>query len=307
MIDKIQSIAGIFLRGFAMGCADVVPGVSGGTIALITHIYERVIRAITRIDLKAVRLFFSWRLAEFWRHIDGSFLLTLFVGILAAIFTLANSIIWLMENQPLLVWSFFSGLILASALYLQSQLEVGRAVPQLGFTLLGVAAVILLSYLRADLSDPALPLVFGSGFIAISAMMLPGISGSFILLMLGLYEPTLAAVKSFELDYLLSFALGAGCGFLVFSRIIQWMLKHYHHQTLMFLVGLLLGSLTATWPWKLPSDQNPVGQNLSPSAYADLFGSAQLMGVALVFLGGVALVFTIEYLGRGRRPENESQ
>jgi putative membrane protein len=116
VMQKFKSLVGIFLRGFAMGCADVVPGVSGGTIALITHIYERVIGAITKIDLLALKLFFRGQFAEFWARIDGSFLLILFCGILTAIFTLANSIIWLLENQPVLVWAFFSGLILASAI-----------------------------------------------------------------------------------------------------------------------------------------------------------------------------------------------
>lgn len=301
MMQKFKSLVGIFLRGFAMGCADVVPGVSGGTIALITHIYERVIGAITKIDLLALKLFFRGQFAEFWARIDGSFLLILFCGILTAIFTLANSIIWLLENQPVLVWAFFSGLILASAIYLLMQLSRDQRIGQLGYTLLGVVLVTLLGFLRADLSNPALLIVFLSGFVAISAMLLPGISGSFILLMIGLYEPTVEAVRGLDSLYLGCFALGAGCGFVVFSRLIEWTLRNYHHQTLMFLVGLLLGSLNATWPWKDGLASDPLSQNLSPSAYAEMFGSAELGKVTLVFLTALALVWIIEYLGRNER------
>lgn len=307
MVKQIRSAVGVFLRGFAMGCADLVPGVSGGTIALITHIYERVIGAITSIDIHALRLFFQGRMREFWQHIDGSFLLLLFIGILTAIFTLANSIAWLLDNQPLLIWSFFSGLILASAVFLLSQLEVNKALPQLGFTILGMLVVISLGYLRAELAAPSLLIVFGAGFIAISAMLLPGISGSFILLMLGLYEPTLEAVRGLNLFYLVSFAAGAICGFLVFSRIIEWTLKRYHHQTLMFLVGLLLGSLNATWPWKLTPETAQVSRNLMPSDYAELFGSAELGMVLLVFLAAILLVWVIEFLGRGRSHSSDAR
>lgn len=307
MVKQIRSAVGVFLRGFAMGCADLVPGVSGGTIALITHIYERVIGAITSIDIHALRLFFQGRMREFWQHIDGSFLLLLFIGILTAIFTLANSIAWLLDNQPLLIWSFFSGLILASAVFLLSQLEVNKALPQLGFTVLGMLVVISLGYLRAELAAPSLLIVFGAGFIAISAMLLPGISGSFILLMLGLYEPTLEAVRGLNLFYLASFAAGAICGFLVFSRIIEWTLKRYHHQTLMFLVGLLLGSLNATWPWKLAPETAQVSRNLMPSDYAELFGSSELGKVLLVFLAAILLVWVIEFLGRGRSHSSDAR
>ena len=300
MLGQWRSGLGIFLRGFAMGCADLVPGVSGGTIALITHIYERLIRAITHFDLQAVRLLLSGQWAAMWRHFDGAFLLVLLLGILTAIFTLANSVAWLLANQPLLVWAFFSGLILASAIFLLGQLEVQKALPQLGLTLFGVVLVTALGYLRADLSDPALPVVFAAGFIAISAMLLPGISGSFILLVLGLYEPTLEAVRSLEWAYFASFGLGAAGGFLVFSRLIEWLLQHFHHQTLMFLVGLLFGSLSATWPWKGMSAAGRPADNLSPTQYAELFGSAQVLQVTLVFLVALALVWAIEWLGRAR-------
>jgi putative membrane protein len=296
---------GIFLRGFAMGCADLVPGVSGGTIALITNIYERVITAITHIDLNALKLVFQGQVGAAWRYLDGSFLVVLLAGMLTAIFTLANSIAWLLEYQPLLVWSFFSGLILASAIYLLTRLEGRKSLVYAGFLLLGVALVIALGFLRADFGNPSLWIVFGAGFVAISAMMLPGISGSFILLMLGLYQPTLEAVRGFELGYLFCFALGAGCGFLVFSRLIKWMLERFHQQTLMFLVGLLLGSLYSTWPWKTLENDSSVYHNLWPGNYADLYGSAHLGLAVAVALAAALLVWGLEVLGRHREPMDE--
>lgn len=287
-----------------MGCADLVPGVSGGTIALITHIYERVIAAITHIDVNAIKYLAQGRLRDAWRHIDGNFLLALFAGILTAIFALANSIAWLLENQPLLIWSFFSGLIFASAIYLLAQLDVAKALPMLVFTLVGIGVVLSLGFLRADFADPSYIVVFGAGFIAISAMLLPGVSGSFILLMLGLYEPTLSAVRELNVLYLVSFALGAGCGFMVFSRIIEWLLSRFHQQTLMFLVGLLLGSLNATWPWKQSLESGPVQQNVMPSTYADIYGASDSGLVAIVFLVAMLLVWGIEFLGRRNRADS---
>ncbi len=297
MINKIYGWLGIFARGFAMGCADVVPGVSGGTIALITGIYERLIAAITKINLVAVALFFRGRWKQCWHHIDGNFLLAVAVGILSAIFTLAHAIDWLLQNQPLLVWSFFSGLILASALFILKSL-VGAQRHHLIFLLLGILAILAISSLRADLSNPSLLVVFSAGFVAISAMLLPGVSGSFILLMLGLYQPTLDAVRNIESLYLLTFAVGACGGFLVFSRVIEFMLERFHHQMLLFLVGLLLGSLQATWPWKSILEGNTLATNITPARFAEICGSAEYGAVLGVFLAGLFLVIVLEWLGK---------
>ncbi len=303
-LQRCLHTLGIYLRGFAMGCADVVPGVSGGTIALITQVYERLITALTRMDLAAVRLLLAGRFGALWRHVDGAFLLPLGLGILSAIFTLANAIAWLLENRPLSVWSFFSGLILASTLYLMKQLDFRHRLRQIGYLLLGIGLVLVINQLSPALVNPQLWLVFVSGFVAISAMLLPGISGSFILLMLGLYHPTLDAVRYLDLLYLACFAGGAGLGFLSFSRLISWLLRHYHHQTLLFLVGLLAGSLQATWPWKMPVEAGEVAANLSPSAYAELMGSDGMAQVLLVAAAAMLLVWAMEWAGarldRGR-------
>ena len=240
---------GIYVRGLCMCTADLVPGVSGGTLALITGIYERLIAAIASIDLAAIRLLLRGRIGEAWRHVDGTFLAVLLAGILSAIFALAHLIDYLLMNQAVLIWAFFTGLVFASALSLLAMVRP-RSVGGWLALLIGVALALLLGQLReAPLPAEGLVLVLG-GFIAISAMMLPGISGSFLLLMLGLYQPTLQAVKSLDVGYLLLFMLGAAAGFAVFSRLIRYLLKHYHNHTLLFLIGLLLGSLQATWPWK---------------------------------------------------------
>lgn len=183
----LKSWLGIFLRGCAMGAADLVPGVSGGTLALITGIYERLIGAIASIDITAMRIFFRGDIKGAWRHIDGNFLLVLACGILTSIFTFAHLIEHLVQTQPVLVWSFFSGLILASIIYLL-RIVWPDSLSALGFVLVGALLALSLSQLRAAELPITTLFVFVGGFIAISAMLLPGVSGSFLLLMLGLWK-----------------------------------------------------------------------------------------------------------------------
>ncbi len=294
-MKPLQMLA-IFLRGGAMGAADLVPGVSGGTIALITGIYERLIEAIASIDLEAVKKALRGDIVGAWKHIDGTFLLLLATGILCSIFSLASLIEYLVQHQPVMVWSFFSGLLLAS-LILLLKMVLPRSPGCFAFVLSGCALAVLFALLRsAALPAEGLFIVLG-GFIAISAMMLPGISGSFLLLVLGLYEPTLAAVTGLDLLYLLLFALGAGMGFIFFSRLICYLLHHFHNRTLLFLSGLLAGSLYTTWPWKQEMDGMSV--NISPAAHAE----PQLLLAAGCFLLGLGLVLGLHYAGeRIRKP-----
>jgi putative membrane protein len=290
-----RSWLGIFLRGCIMGAADLVPGVSGGTLALITGIYERLIGAIASIDITALRIFFKGDIKGAWLHIDGNFLLVLACGILTSIFTLAHLIEYLVQTQPVLVWSFFSGLIIASILYLLRIVRPG-SLSAFGFLLVGALWALSLSQLRtAELPITTLFIFFG-GFIAISAMLLPGISGSFLLLMLGLYQPTLEAVTSFNMVYISVFGLGAATGFVVFSRIIRYLLRHFYERTLLFLTGLLIGSLYTTWPWK-SFVESGVAPNIWPSTYAQSGASSQI-GLALIcLLLGFILVVAISAAG----------
>lgn len=278
-----------------MGAADVVPGVSGGTIAFISGIYERLIEAIASIDISAIGLVFRGDIKGAWQHIDGTFLLVLATGILSAIFVLAHLIEHLVETQPILVWSFFSGLILASIVFMLRRVWP-RSLTALVFILVGALLALAIAQFRGA-GLPITPIViFVGGFIAISAMLLPGVSGSFLLLMMGLYETTLAAVTDFNLIYIAIFGAGAASGFIVFSRIIRALLHRFHDQTILFLTGLLIGSLYTTWPWKLMgSDGLPI--NSWPGGIANLGGNAQV-GLALVCLiVGFALVLAVTFAG----------
>ncbi|MAD00684.1 MAG: DUF368 domain-containing protein [Pseudomonadales bacterium] len=297
----------IFLRGVAMGAADVVPGVSGGTIAFISGIYDRLLAAIAACTPDKLIWLLRGRIAETWRAVDGAFLATLLAGILCSIASLARLITYLLEHHGVLLWSFFFGLILVSV-YL-----VGREISRWNaWTLLAAVAGALFAYVITVASPLALsvtPLnVFLGGCIAICAMILPGISGSFILLLLGLYSGVLHAVKTADLGLLGLFALGCVVGLLSFSRLLSWLLSHARNVTLAFLTGLLVGSLNKVWPWKQTltwrtnshGEQVPLTEaNLLPQHYSQLTGEASLWqaGLALMVLG-VALVLLLEWWGR---------
>ncbi|MEO1829667.1 MAG: DUF368 domain-containing protein [Pseudomonas sp.] len=297
----------IFLRGVAMGAADVVPGVSGGTIAFISGIYDRLLAAIAACTPDKLIWLLRGRIAETWRAVDGAFLATLLAGILCSIASLARLITYLLEHHGVLLWSFFFGLILVSV-YL-----VGREISRWNaWTLLAAVAGGLFAYVITVASPLALsvtPLnVFLGGCIAICAMILPGISGSFILLLLGLYSGVLHAVKTADLGLLGLFALGCVVGLLSFSRLLSWLLSHARNVTLAFLTGLLVGSLNKVWPWKQTltwrtnshGEQVPLTEaNLLPQHYSQLTGEASLWqaGLALMVLG-VVLVLLLEWWGR---------
>ena len=297
----------IFLRGVAMGAADVVPGVSGGTIAFISGIYDRLLAAIAACTPDKLIWLLRGRIAETWRAVDGAFLATLLAGILCSIASLARLITYLLEHHGVLLWSFFFGLILVSV-YL-----VGREISRWNaWTLLAAVAGALFAYVITVASPLALsvtPLnVFLGGCIAICAMILPGISGSFILLLLGLYSGVLHAVKTADLGLLGLFALGCVVGLLSFSRLLSWLLSHARNVTLAFLTGLLVGSLNKGWPWKQTltwrtnshGEQVPLTEaNLLPQHYSQLTGEASLWqaGLALMVLG-VVLVLLLEWWGR---------
>lgn len=281
----------IALKGMAMGAADVVPGVSGGTIALLTGIYSRLIDAITRFNPQAAKLLFQGRFKQLWQHVDGSFLLPLAVGILFAFVAFAHTIKHSIETYPVLTWSFFFGLIIASALLIIKNLENKQWQKAL-WLIPGVC----IGFWIASLSSIPFPsgqwAVFIAAMIAISAMILPGISGSFILLLLGMYQPVITAVA--ERDYVTIglFGLGAVAGLMLFSRVVQWILKHFYQATLFFLSGLMLGSLVKIWPWK--SELASQTRNIMPTQHPD----PQTFYCVLLMLAAFVLVFGIDFLGK---------
>ena len=212
---------GIYLRGMAMGAADVVPGVSGGTVAFITGIYQRLVDGIRSIDLAALGVLREQGLAACWRHVDGNFLLLLLLGIVTSIASLAQLIAHWLEREPLLVWSFFFGLILAATVHMARQVRGWNLGVLLLFTL-GVATAALIAELKPAQLPPSPLWLFLAGAVAICAMILPGISGSFILLLMGMYQHILAAIAALAIDQLALFVCGSAVGILSFSRVLSW-------------------------------------------------------------------------------------
>ncbi len=241
--------SGVFLRGLAMGAADIVPGVSGGTIAFITGIYQRLLHSLRSIDAQALRLVLRGDINTAWRHVNGSFLLLLLSGILTSVFSLARFLSWLLQHYPEPLWAFFFGLILASAMLLLQQVPAWRS-HHLVVLLLGTLCALAVGLApRTGFVGGNLG-VFLAGFIAICAMILPGISGSFILVLLGMYGSVLAALKAFDFGFLFVFGAGAAGGLLTFSRLLDWLLSRYRDTAVALLTGFLFGSLTVVWPWK---------------------------------------------------------
>ncbi|MBW3140331.1 DUF368 domain-containing protein [Ferrimonas balearica] len=292
-----------FLKGVAMGAADVVPGVSGGTIAFISGIYDRLLESIRRINPSLIGVWRRQGFAAAWEYISGTFLVTLLTGILTSILTLARVITYLLEHHPVPLWSFFFGLILISLVH------IGRSIKGHGIgTLLSAAAGFAFAYVITVSNPLALEATYLNfllgGMVAICAMILPGISGSFILLLLGLYGPVLSAVKGLDLTVIAIFATGCALGLLSFSHLLSFLLRRFHGLTLAFLCGLMLGTLEKIWPWKevLTWRTNSGGEQvplleraISPWQYEALTGaSAQVpMAIACALLG-IGLVWGLE-------------
>ncbi|MEJ6656201.1 MAG: DUF368 domain-containing protein [Pseudomonas sp.] len=296
----------------AMGAADVVPGVSGGTIAFITGIYDRLLAAIGACTPNKLVWLLRGRVRETWQSIDGNFLVALLAGVLTSIATLANLISYLLEEHPVLVWSFFFGLILVSVVLVGREIQRWN-VWTISILLAGAAFVYLIT-VAVPLQWPVNPLmIFLAGAIAICAMILPGISGSFILLLLGLYATVLGAIRSFDVTLLMVFAFGCLVGILSFSRLLSWLLRHARNVTLAFLTGLMLGSLNKVWPWKqtLTWRENSQGAmeplqqiNLLPSNYEVLTGAASYwVGGVLLMLAAIALILGLEWFGQRMRQD----
>ena len=244
-----MKLAGVFFRGLAMGAADVVPGVSGGTIAFITGIYGRLLDAISGVSPALLTPLRREGFAAAWKQLDGTFLLTLGSGILVAIASLAKVIHYLLMHHPIALWAFFFGLIIASCWHIGRTIQQWRW-QELAAIVLGTVVAGWISMASPTEIEASLPVVFVAGSIAICAMILPGISGSFMLLLMGLYGPVMAAIKGLDLPLLGTFAAGALLGLLLFSRLLSWLLHHFESVVLALLTGFMVGSLVKVWPWK---------------------------------------------------------
>ena len=246
---KFSSYAMITLKGIGMGAADVIPGVSGGTIAFLTGIYEELLGSIKSINTQAFKLLFTGKLGQFWKHINGNFLISLILGIGISFFSLAKLMQYLMANEPIPLWSFFFGLIIASAILILKDIDLTKIKHLLALAL-GIAAGAAICLISPTETPNDLWFIFLCGAIAICAMILPGISGSFILLLLGKYEYMLKALTVL----ILTFVVGAAIGIVSFSHFLTWLLKKYHVTTISALAGIMIGSLVKVWPWQFQHD-----------------------------------------------------
>ncbi len=293
----------ITLKGMAMGAADVVPGVSGGTIAFITGIYEELINSIKSVNLTALKLLFTFQLKEFWKTVNGNFLLALVTGIAISFLSLAKIIKYLLAEHPILIWSFFFGLIVASAIVIARKITTWKTRTIIAM-ILGTAIAYTITVVSPTETPTDYWFLFLSGALAICAMILPGISGAFILLLLGKYEYIMHAVSNFKIDVIAVVAIGAAVGLLSFSNLLSWLLKKYHNMTIALLSGFMIGSLNKVWPWKQTIstfiDRHGVEkpwmqQNILPDTYQSLFGeSAMLIYAIPLAITGFLLIWIME-------------
>lgn len=296
---------GITLRGIAMGAADVVPGVSGGTIAFITGIYDELIDSINSVNLKSIQLLFKEGFASFWKAVNGTFIVFLLSGIFVSILSLAKLITYLMEKMPIPLWSFFFGLIISSAWLVSSEIKNKTWMTYL-FFVIGLVFAFWLSNIQVFGHANGLFYLFISGAIAICAMILPGISGSFILVILGSYHIVLDAVKSFQIKEVAVFAIGCLIGILSFSRLLKFVLSRFRDITIAMLIGFMIGSLSKVWPWKLRVGDEPflvhsngreewLTANVWPSSFD---GNPQIFQAILFFTVGILLIVAFSLLQR---------
>lgn len=295
----------LYLKGMLMGAADLVPGVSGGTIALITGIYKELLQSINSISLTNLKLWKQEGLKSVWKKLNGPFLLAIFGGILSSILLLSRILEWLIENHPLVLWSFFFGLLIASIIYL-FRAELSFSMLNVLYVCFGALISFMVTQLNGGANQTSLWYLFLSGFIGISAMILPGLSGAYILVVMGVYQTVLSNVRIAQ-DLILNFdqtqfintasilgvfILGILVGIKVFAKFLSWLLNRYPQRSIAVLVGLMIGALHKVWPW-----QNTVGNTVKetvavlPQAYN---GEPQLVITTMWMMIGFGILFLIE-------------
>lgn len=298
-MKSLTHYLGVMLKGAGMGAADVVPGVSGGTIAFMTGIYEELVGSLNNINMKAVKLLFTGKIKEFWEHINGKFICSVLLGILISVLSLAKIMTFLLEHHPIQTWAFFFGLIVASSIFMIRDIK-GWRIKEVLFMAFGIVLGVTVCTLSPTNTPEALWFVFLSGAIAICAMILPGISGSFILLILGKYHFILKQVDDLtsgvigrNVLILAVFVVGCVVGILAFSKFLHWLLGKWEKQTLIVLIGFILGSLVKVWPW---SDKAALAeaQVLRGGLPAPL--DMQIPSALIFFAVGLTVVSMIQFL-----------
>lgn len=293
----------VALKGFGMGAANVVPGVSGGTIALLTGIYSQVVDAINALtDISLWKALFKGQLKEFWQKINGNFLFALAVGVLASVFSLAKLMTYVLSYYPILTWAFFFGLIIASAIVMFRDIK-GWGVKEALFVIAGAALGVGVCTLSPTQTTNDIWFIFICGAVAICTMILPGVSGSFVLVIFGKYDYIMNAISEFNLPVLGVFGAGCLVGILAFAKLLHWLLAHWEKQTLLVLLGFVLGSLVKVWPW---SDIEAAAEaQLLRTAEPVLSLDLQIPGAIICCVAGVVLVVGLELLSKlGKKEED---
>ena len=299
----------LFLKGLLIGLCDSVPGVSGGTMAVITKVYERLIFSIGSINGDAVGLILSGNVALAWKNINGNFLLVLGLGVVAGLVFSANTVLVLFQYYPKILSAFFIGLILMSVWILKIQLN-DRKIKNWAASLAGLVFVFVIGNLDARVSDFGYSYIFFSGMIGICAMILPGLSGALILVLLGVYEFVLRALVGLDLDYIMIFSIGCLGGLIFFSRGLAFLLTHYKNLTYSVIVGMMLGSVYVLWPWQIivgADIDGHIGQHvvqrirMFPHSYADRSGTSAMMPQIFSAMSlGMLIVFLLNKISNER-------
>ena len=290
------------LKGLAIGTANVIPGVSGATLAIITGVFERMVNAIKSIDVTAVKLFFTGKFRKFGEHIDFAFLASLIFGVAAAIITLARLFEFMFEKYPVYIWAYFFGLILASVYYVGKTVTKWNPV-NIILLIAGAVFAAALTFFNPAVENSNMFYLFICGVISICSMILPGISGSFIMILLGNYTLIIKAINNLDLAVLVPFALGCGIGLLAFAHVLSWILKKYKNQTIATLTGFICGSLLVIWPWKkinyltdaLGAIIERKGEKVIKSYQAvmpDAFNAEVVIAILIMLVGVASIVIT---------------
>jgi putative membrane protein len=313
-MSKFKNQILTYLKGIAMGSADVVPGVSGGTVAFITGIYTELLDSIKSVDGQALKLLAGFKFKDFWTKVNGNFLLPLFLGIMTSLLTLAKLVKYLLIEEPISLWSFFFGLIIISSILVLREIKKWSLVSVLSM-FIGIAIAYWITVTSPAETTNAYWFIFLSGCIAICAMILPGISGAFILLILGKYEFIITAITERDYIVIAVFALGCIVGLLSFARVVSWLLKNYHDIAVSLLAGFMIGSLNKVWPWKIALAfrinaeglQVPtITKNVPPAEYLRQTGDYPLLFQAILFMAlGVFIVVLIEKIAHYRSKPNQ--
>mgnify|MGYP003675454829 FL=1 len=292
----------ISFKGLAMGAADAVPGVSGGTIAFISGIYEELITSISNVNGSLFKTLFSKGIKAFWQQVNGNFLFALLSGILISFVSFMKLAKYLLEHHPVLIWSFFFGLIVASIYFVGKQITKWNLVSIIAL-IIGAGIAFYISKLPSLGTNDSSWFLFLAGAIAICAMILPGISGSFILIILGAYKTLSNAIHDIDIKKIVLFGTGAVIGLLSFSHVLKWLFKHYHNITLALLTGFIFGSLNKVWPWKktltwhtdTKGIKSPLLQeSVSPFSFD---GENQILFAVVLMILGFLTILILERLG----------